>query len=829
MATLRDDKVIFTLVTKLDEKSKGSVDKLKKKTVGLETGFKKAGSAFSKIIPLVTVGASILAIGAITNKAIKLASTFEQTTVSFKTLTGSITKAKGLVDQLESFSVITPFTPDEILKAGKTLLAFGLEADRIGDVINNLGEAAAATGADMNNLAFIFGQARATGVLFTQDLNQLANAGLPILKLLADEMGEAEGNIRKLASEGKITFDVLDGAFRRAAQEGGKFNGALKAQSETLAGLQSTAVGVRDAFLRAFGGRLLGAAKAFQRTLIGIWNAALDFVKVDLATELGREKDALNLLVDKIDDATLSQEQRNELIFELNDKYPDFLANMDAEKVTLEEIRDRLREVNTEYENRIALAIVEKEFNDQLKEVEEAAEERGETINNASKLRAEALKDRNLALTESERAEIAGIDSVVGRNLKLLEVLRRIEKEETGQRSRRAASFRRRSKNFEAILIEAQKDLDIERELLAAIKARLDEQRKLLGAPTIVEEDVTVTPGGKDGPKIKIPEGGFRIPEETGFNLFTSNLFSVPEDAPRQARNFWVELFKLAKEEAERLNAEIDLELSLGVFKDIGVGAGDDPLKTLAEQYQELGDAALFASDVAQQAIDAQIDKINELIDVQERRVDKAKDAAERGNAEQLQLEEERLNKLLEKRAAAARRQREIDALQIVSAQAVAAAESIKAIAAGFAGPGGLVTGIATVVALAASIGAIVLTVSNAFSDLPSFDVGIDSLPGDTLANVHKNERILTADQNAAIGSIPNAEIPGLVNAGLAARMDTSYLYDHSGEMVELLKESNHKMDDLIFTALGDGARLSQYLPTNRGSNMSRTRAQLLR
>ncbi|MGD9928886.1 MAG: phage tail tape measure protein [Mangrovibacterium sp.] len=77
------------------------------------------------------------------------------------------------------------------------------------------------------------------------------------------------------------------------------------------------------------------------------------------ASSLREEQTELNLLVSSIMNANNSQETRNKFIAALQDKYPDFLGNLDAEKLTNEQLRDRLREVNKEYENKILLAIKE--------------------------------------------------------------------------------------------------------------------------------------------------------------------------------------------------------------------------------------------------------------------------------------------------------------------------------------------------------------------------------------------------------------------------------------------------------------------------------------
>jgi len=95
-------------------------------------------------------------------------------------------------------------------------------------------------------------------------------------------------------------------------------------------------------------GRLLSAAEPFVDLITR-------FTRIPLVEKLEEEQGALNLLVSRITDTNLSQQERNKLIGELQTKYPDFLGNLDAEKVTNDQLADRLREVNDQYIFKIAL------------------------------------------------------------------------------------------------------------------------------------------------------------------------------------------------------------------------------------------------------------------------------------------------------------------------------------------------------------------------------------------------------------------------------------------------------------------------------------------
>jgi len=81
----------------------------------------------------------------------------------------------------------------------------------------------------------------------------------------------------------------------------------------------------------------------------------------------------MNALVQGITDVNTGEEERSKLINELNARYPKFLGNLDAEKVTNEQLRNRLKEVNDELVNKI---IIQRE-NEKIEEAgEQLAEDR---------------------------------------------------------------------------------------------------------------------------------------------------------------------------------------------------------------------------------------------------------------------------------------------------------------------------------------------------------------------------------------------------------------------------------------------------------------------
>lgn len=127
-----------------------------------------------------------------------------------------------------------------------------------------------------------------------------------------------------------------------------------------------------------------------------------EWTEIKLADTLIEEQTQLNLLIASITNANNTQETRNSLIAELQEAYPDFLENLDTEKVTNQELRDRLQEVNKEYENRILLAIKEDALKDNYKKRLDLKLDELETIKQIAKYEDIANKAREKVAGETD-------------------------------------------------------------------------------------------------------------------------------------------------------------------------------------------------------------------------------------------------------------------------------------------------------------------------------------------------------------------------------------------------------------------------------------------
>jgi tape measure domain-containing protein len=203
---------------------------------GLKSSIAGAAAAFGG---LSIAGASV----DFAKGAIKAVADYEAVNISLETFLGSATAAKDLFAELEQFSIKTPFTPEQVNNAAKSLLAFGEPVEGLQTTLSRIGDVASATGKDFNELSVIYGKARVQGTLFAEDINQLTEAGVPVIQLFADQLGVSAGQVKKLGSEGKISFDNLEKAFTTLTSEGGRFFGLTDKLSQSTAGRLSTLEG----------------------------------------------------------------------------------------------------------------------------------------------------------------------------------------------------------------------------------------------------------------------------------------------------------------------------------------------------------------------------------------------------------------------------------------------------------------------------------------------------------------------------------------------------------------------------------------------------------
>lgn len=134
----------------------------------------------------------------------------------------------------------TAFGMGEAMTVAANAVAAGVKPGQ--ELERNLrlvGDAATIAGTDMGSMGAIFNKVAASNKVQMDVINQLHDAGVPALSLLADQMGVTADEASKMASAGQVDFATFQAAMEKglggAAQASGQtFTGAMKNMGAAL-------------------------------------------------------------------------------------------------------------------------------------------------------------------------------------------------------------------------------------------------------------------------------------------------------------------------------------------------------------------------------------------------------------------------------------------------------------------------------------------------------------------------------------------------------------------------------------------------------------------
>jgi tape measure domain-containing protein len=246
-------------------------DKLNK-TGGKFSKFSKKLGQFGKVAGG-AAAAGFAVLGGVVGKAgLDFNAMEEQSKVAWKTLLGTSDAADKMIGKIQDFAAATPFAVENVDMMAKYLHNAGYEGQAMFDELMKISDVASAfsiPAAEAKEMARQMSQVQQAGVAYTEDLNVLQDRGVPIFQALSEVMGVQVKDVKKLASEGKVTADVYSEAFNRIS---GEVKGASEAQSKTFTGMIST---LRDNFNK-LAGEMTSGAFAFVKDILPIIIAGLE-------------------------------------------------------------------------------------------------------------------------------------------------------------------------------------------------------------------------------------------------------------------------------------------------------------------------------------------------------------------------------------------------------------------------------------------------------------------------------------------------------------------------------------------------------------------------
>lgn len=265
-------------------------------------------SLFSMKSLVVTV-TGVLAIKKTIMEPINLADAYSSTKIGFSTLLGDAA-GQAMMDQMDDFAKKTPFKTSGVISNAQKMMAYGWDPERILEDMETIGDAAAATGKmdeGLESIVYALSEIRSKGKLSTQELNQLAGAGIKAKAYLAEGLGygtsdEGMKMLAKDLEDGAIGANQAIDLILQGMQE---FDGMMdRTANETVSGLKAQ---IEDAFeiniFRKWGQGLQDGAKRGMGSIVELLdNASAALSKFgDMMYEIGEM--ASNWLADRFENA----------------------------------------------------------------------------------------------------------------------------------------------------------------------------------------------------------------------------------------------------------------------------------------------------------------------------------------------------------------------------------------------------------------------------------------------------------------------------------------------------------------------------------------------
>lgn len=192
---------------------------------------------------------------------ISVRQSIEQSEAALTSFLGSKEKADQMMESFKQMAATTPIDLETLTSSTQMMLGFGVSAETAGKMMHVLGDISGGNTQKFQSLSLAFSQMSSAGRLMGQDLLQMINAGFNPLAEISRKTGKSVSELREEMSKGAISSQQVTEAFISATEEGGRFHGMLKAQSQGLAGSFAKLKGAMNGMYNELGKESEGAIK----------------------------------------------------------------------------------------------------------------------------------------------------------------------------------------------------------------------------------------------------------------------------------------------------------------------------------------------------------------------------------------------------------------------------------------------------------------------------------------------------------------------------------------------------------------------------------------
>lgn len=208
---------------------------------GLANSIKNAGlGTFSASATMLTG-----ALATLIRKGIQGTDFLETARTSMAGLTGSMEKGNKVMSIAAEFWQNNPFDRFTTTNAVQQLVQFGRTTQDITKDLEILRDVSLSTNTPLDELARYYARTAASGRAMTMDLEMMSDRGIPIYQKLQEITGKTTEQIREMASQSQISFDLFREAMEKAvsSEAMAEFENTLARQKDRLSGSISILAG----------------------------------------------------------------------------------------------------------------------------------------------------------------------------------------------------------------------------------------------------------------------------------------------------------------------------------------------------------------------------------------------------------------------------------------------------------------------------------------------------------------------------------------------------------------------------------------------------------
>ena len=328
------------------------LDKARRKTRQLGDEAKESGRGFDGMAKSAKRMVRAIAAAEVTKffvkqgkAAVNAAAQIESYQATLETMLGSTQAARDRMEEYKDIAKITPFGLEDVVEGGNQLQAIGRYSRQN---LEMLGDLAAATNKPMEQVMNAYAK------LATGQKGEAARMFQDLLITRDDWVAATGKGVSKSGELLASTEEMLSSLPKIIAKKG--YGGMMAKQAEKANGMFSNLGDSVFSLRAALGERMMPTVKSVTGVLTGMVNTMEKAVRVPLEQKIAQEKTELNLLVGALEDVWEKEDQKARLLDEISSKYPEFLKGLDLEKVGLQGVKDKLVEVNAEYDKKMRKA-----------------------------------------------------------------------------------------------------------------------------------------------------------------------------------------------------------------------------------------------------------------------------------------------------------------------------------------------------------------------------------------------------------------------------------------------------------------------------------------